>query len=256
MALPPRTYFHLYDVAEAWGSSVPELASYVMDGSLNISVMVICKRVEIGSYEDDSGSWHRVPRDYAVLNGPQPVWAEDLWPVFQQGAGEITRFKPSAGDDYVDLRDDVAPIKIVLNDLLVTRAERQRFEQQYGLSTNEPTAEDLAFTHSDNYQEVSLNGRRFELGPAQAAVVRQLHERSKTSHPWMNGKDLLRAAKARSTRLVDLFKSKPDWKELILADGKGNYQLKLRDQHSEESSTRAYRRFRPAFASSAASHLA
>jgi hypothetical protein len=251
MPLPPRSYYHLQEVANAWGLSVPELASYVMDGLLDVSVMAICKRVEIGIYEETDETWHAMPTDYKVLNGPQPVMSEDLWPVFQKGHGRVTRFKPQAGHDYATLRDDEEPIDIVLNDLLVVRSERQRFERKYALRT-EPDAIEPAqptFTHNETYSEVCIHGQRFTLGIIQAAIVRQLHERSQTAHPWVSGKELLRNSGSGSTRLNDVFKGKDDWKELIAADGRGLYRLKLDQHHSAEASERAYRRLQWSFGS-------
>jgi hypothetical protein len=63
----------------------------------------------------------------------------------------------------------------------------------------------------------------------QAAVVKQLHEASLGSSPWVSGKVLLERADSGSSALADLFKSQvdPPWRELIESDSKGRYRLRL-----------------------------
>lgn len=100
---------------------------------------------------------------------------------------------------------------IALPDLLVTPAERDRFEIAHGLDIPEPhpPQDSTAFAHSRDYTEVVLSGRVFRLGLLQAAVLRQLHEASRGPNPWVSGKDRLARAGGQTLRLVDLFKAKP-----------------------------------------------
>jgi hypothetical protein len=54
-----------------------------------------------------------------------------------------------------------------------------------------------------------------------------LHAAAEAGQPWQNGKALLTTAGSRSLKMVDVFKSKPEWRELIQSDGRGNYRLRF-----------------------------
>jgi hypothetical protein len=254
MRLPPKSYFHLTEVAERWQASMADLACYAFDGLLEISVMAIGTRVEVGWFEATDNGVHRFPEDEKVLHGPQPVIASDLWPVLRGGRTQITRFKPSSPNGYCVLAQDGHPIAITLGDLLVTRPERDRFEAKHGLAEafdqKAPDAQiEPAFLERNNYAEVVLNGELFRLGFLQAAVVRELHQASQTDNPWRLGKTLLQNAKSQTFRMVDLFKTKSNWRTLIASDGRGFYRLNLPNQAVPRPSHRAYRRTSYAIAS-------
>jgi hypothetical protein len=243
MALPPKSYFHLTEIAERWSVSIADLSCYALDGLLEISIMAIGLRVEVGAFEELAEGWSRVPAFEEVLYGPQPVVAADLWPVFRSGSGFITKLKPRTPNGFVELLE---AMPIALPDLLVTRAERDRFERAHGLDIPEPhpSGEASAFAHNRDYTEVVLSGQVFRLGLLQAAVVRQLHEASRGANPWVSGKNLLTRAGAQTMRVVDLFKAKPNWRTLISSDGTGRYRLNLPERPAARVAHRAYRRFR------------
>lgn len=243
MALPPKSYFHLTEIAERWSVTIADLSCYALDGLLEISIMAIGLRVDVGSFEPIDEGWTPVSGFQEILYGPQPVVAADLWPVLRNGAGAIKRLNPRTANGYVELEE---PMAVVLQDLLVTRAERDRFEQTHGLAIPEPDPwhDPSAFAHNRDYTEVVLAGEVFRLGLLQAAVVRQLHEASRGSSPWVSAKDLLTRAGAQTLRMVDLFKAKPNWRTLIASDGTGRYRLNLPERPAARVTHRAYRRLR------------
>jgi hypothetical protein len=255
MGLPPKSYFHLTEIAEQWNASIQDLACYNLDGLLEIAVMTIATRVEIGRFEVSDRGVFRVEEGEKVLHGPQPVVSSDLWPVFRTGAGRIARFKPRRADSYIDLAEDVDPITVTLQDLLVTRAERGRFETAHELVAGESNDQQLGkppeeylFLQRNNYAEVVLNGEVFRLGLLQASIVRELHQASQSDNPWRHGKELLANSNAQTMRMVDLFKTKRNWRTLIASDGRGYYRLNLPDRPSARRCHRAYRRLRFALA--------
>jgi len=256
MGLPPKSYFHLDEIAKCWGASIPDLACYTLDGLLEIAVMTIGTRVETGRFEVSDRGMIRVLEAERILHGPQGVVSSDLWPIFRAGSGSIARFKPTAPDSFVDLAPDVHPIRVGIRDLLVTRRERQRFEAAHGLSVghpieqpSEPETLDRDFLHRNNYAEVVLNGEIFRLGILQASVVRELHQAAQSDSPWRHGKELLTNCNASTMRMVDLFKAKRNWRTLIASDGRGYYRLNIPDRPAARPSHRAYRRFRIKIAS-------
>ena len=234
-----------------------DIACYTIDGLLEVSVMAIGIVAETGTFEADDHGLSRLPEGETVLNGPQAVVASDLWPVFRHGSGHITRFKPATAHRYIELASHHGAIRITLDDLLVTRAERDRFETACGMGPVEPLATYFVaakptagaspsngsqFVHRDDYSEVVLSGELFRLGPLQASVLRQLHEASQSGNPWRPGKELLSNSSASTMRIVDLFKVKKNWRTLIVSDGRGNYRLNLQDRPAARPSHRAYRR--------------
>ena len=257
MPLPPRSYFHLSELARRWDASMSDIACYVIDGLLEVSIMTIGVVVETGTFEVDDHGLLRLPEGETVLNGPQAIVASDLWPVLRHGSGQIARFKPATPHRYVELANRQGAIRITIDDLLVTSLERDRFERACGMGPGEPlaiashnavplVAEHPAiasqFVHRDDYSEVVFSGELFRLGPLQASVVRQLHEASLTANPWRPGKELLSNSSASTMRIVDLFKVKKNWRTLIVSDGRGNYRLNLQDRPAARPSHRAYRR--------------
>lgn len=234
-----------------------DIACYVIDGLLEVSVMTIGVMAETGSFEADGHGLFRLPEGERVLNGPQAVVASDLWPVFRHGSGHIARFKPPATNSYIEIASRQGPILVTLEDLLVTATERDRFERAYGLgpaethspvplevtqAANEAQVTSSQLVHRGDYSEVVFSGELFRLGPLQAAVVRQLHEASRSANPWLPGKELLSNSSASTMRIVDLFKVKKNWRTLIVSDGRGNYRLNLQDRPTARPSHRAYRR--------------
>jgi hypothetical protein len=73
---------------------------------------------------------------------------------------------------------------------------------------------------------------RFEFGTHQAKVVQLLFDARVHGKPWVSGKILKHKVGFISARLVDLFKSKPHWRRLILSDRRGNYCLNLNPAHT------------------------
>lgn len=86
---------------------------------------------------------------------------------------------------------------------------------------------DVTFTADPDYRNVTLAGRRYELGAKQALVVRKLHDGLKAENPWVSGKELLEAAGSEAAKIRDLFKSQARWEDLIESDRKGRYRLRV-----------------------------
>lgn len=76
---------------------------------------------------------------------------------------------------------------------------------------------------------------KFNFGVYQANVVRMLFEAQAHNKPWVSGKTLQKEVGFGSSRLVDLFKSKPHWRRLIFSDARGNYRLNLNPECVQET---------------------
>jgi hypothetical protein len=106
-----------------------------------------------------------------------------------------------------------------------------RFEQEFGIvhSSDEPAEPPPTrqMQHTADFSEVVIGGRAFRFRGVQAAILRHLHNSAGEGKPWVAGKQLLRDAGSHSTRLLDVFKRHPDWRDLIESDGCGAYRLKI-----------------------------
>ena len=249
MPFPLKRYFTLKELTERWGVPMSEIADYARNGELEVSVMTVALSAELGRMEaGPDGTMLEVREQDTVLFGPQPVAAPDLWSVFGRSVHRITHFKPRTPEGYLKVADGCPPVKMTIPELLVTRVERDRFEVANGLVFDEAPPPSRAiedFVQRSDYAEVLLHGERFLLGRIQAQIVRQLHEAAKTRNPWLTGKQLFANSDSRSTRLVDLFKAKPTWRNLIASDGRGSYRLNLLDHSAVGGNKqRFYRRLR------------
>jgi hypothetical protein len=243
MPLPQKSYFFVPEVAERWGATVSDIATYAHEGLIQLCAMAVNLHVQTGYYEHiEEDDYTYIPTGQDVLNGPQPVRADDVWRILQDKIGSISTFATAHQNGVLQLCEGVAPLRLTLHQLLITRDERNRFECEYGLSVSETDSKQApVFTHSSNYSEVTLRGERFSLGPSQACVMRELHAAYLRGELWLNQQDLLRSC-ARSTRLVDLFKSQPNWRDLFVLDGRGACRLNLPDQAPPKSRRVAFRR--------------
>ena len=111
-------------------------------------------------------------------------------------------------------------------DLILTREERDRFEREHAVATGASRSDDV--WHNDDFARVRVANEWHSFGPKQAAVLRLLKAASDGGNPWLDGKRLLEEADAATMRLIDLFKRKPAWRQLVEADGKGRYRLNSR----------------------------
>ena len=246
MGLPPRSYFRLAEIMERWGASPEDIASYVHDDLLELSILVTAARAESGSinYSDDPPTLE--PESERVLYGLQQVYNCDVVQVFHVGCGYIERFKPEHSNGYLELVEGVDRLLVNVKDFMVTRAERDRFEAANNIAIEEEVGRTppLFDVMRSDYSEVVMNAEVFRLGRIQAAVVHQLHQAARTANPWRSGKQLLGAANANTTRLVDLFKNKQNWRALIASDGRGSYRLNVPEVSGARQPQRAFRRSR------------
>ncbi len=83
------------------------------------------------------------------------------------------------------------------------------------------------FRHDGEYRHVVLNGLDFTLSPLHAKVVALLHQAWLDGEPWRNGAEVLEQAGSAQLKMVDVFKSRSDWRSLIDSDGKGMYRLRF-----------------------------
>ena len=161
------------------------------------------------------------------VNGPQPLLRASLLEIFRDGQAEVRAFRTERPDQYI-YREIGAPAVIVRReDLILTREERDRFERDHAVAIEPGKPHRVTSGTARILRRVRVANEWHNFGPKQAAVLRLLKAASDTENPWLDGKRLLDEADAATMRLIDLFKRKPAWRQLVIADGKGRYRLNI-----------------------------
>ncbi len=79
--------------------------------------------------------------------------------------------------------------------------------------------------HNPNFDNVVFKGQEFAFGLVQADILKQLYKAACAGDPKVHFKRLFVEAGSQSMRMRDVFKSQPDWKDLICHDSRGYYWL-------------------------------
>ena len=223
--LSEKAYYALAEIQTRFGLSRHDLAYLIETGLLKASVRLWDVLIEEGSFERDAdGRSFRLPTDQRRFSGLLDLRAKDAYRLFRDQVAVVDAFDAAEGEYVLLLRPEDG-VEVRLDDLVVRREERDRFEREQRPAP--PRLNGHAFKVLGDYKEVIIGGRSFHLGPCQAEVVRMLHEAAMTGEPWRYGKAVLAAAGSSSTRMADLFKSQRHWRELIASDGRGHYRLAI-----------------------------
>jgi hypothetical protein len=216
-----KTYFTLREVQTRWNSDNDDLQYFILNDLLEVCVWTM--GLEVASPD---GS------ETLLLDGVQPLFGKDLWPVLRTGVSPVNRFRQ--GDGEVVRPDHALAFLVRLDDLLVTRVERDRFERANGFAlepelTARPELFDplATFKHDATYAHVTIANSVFKLGPIQGNIIKQLHEAAEAGQPWIHQDVLLSNTTSESTRMVDLFKDRAKRAVLLSWDGKGHFRLNL-----------------------------
>lgn len=219
-----KAYFTLAEVCERWRMPEADLAYMAENDELRVSVRVFGVPIEIYSWEEDrDGRPFRIPLEQSWYSGLLDLHVGDAFRIFRDGHAQLSHFRAPDGDDASLLRDD-REVEVRTRDLLVRKEERDRVELKMGFAQKQPECA-AALEASPDYREVRLGGETWRLGPLQAEVIRVLHAAHLAGDPWQSGKAILTAAGSKSLKMVDVFKSQPGWRRLVLSNRRGDYRL-------------------------------
>jgi hypothetical protein len=252
MPLPQRHWYRIADVAKRWNMSVRDIEDYALDEVLRLSVFVVDLPVEASGWELGDINV-RSPQGVLFINGPQRLVRSTLLEIFRVGNAEVRSFPTEKPHQNVHVRFGTSAVIVRREDLILTREERDRFERDHAVSIETGKPNDV--WHSEDFSRVRVANEWHSFGPKQAAVLRLLKAASDTDNPWLDGKRLLDEADSATMRLIDLFKRKPAWRQLILADGKGRYRLNIDFLSPERRRVRFYRQFKQGFTSDRAAAI-
>ena len=220
-----KAYFTLPEILDRWSISEADLIYLAENDKLRLSVRVFGVPLELGDYEEThEGEHFRVPTEQSYYSGLLELHARDVFQIFRTAELTVSDFR-TPRSDYASIWGDRYGVPLTIEDLLLRREERDRFEAETGFSGAETGPQLPVFGASSDYQEVRCGGHQFRLGPIQAQVVRALHEAARRGEAWQSGKAILSAAGSKSLKMSDVFKSQKQWRSLIESNGRGNYRL-------------------------------
>ena len=227
MAGIDKEYFSLEEIEARWTVPGRDLVYLAENGLLKVSVRLYGVRLERGHYEKaGDGNWCHVPVERLWFQGLQHLRAHDVYRLFHEGRTKIDQFEAPC-DRYCHVLQPEDGVVVGKEELVICREERDRAEAKHGLG-GVPRATETIFEQKNDFAEVSLGCKTYALGPIQAQVVRVLYEAAANGAPWRHGKQVLAEAGSASTRIADVFKSQPDWRNLIQSNRRGKYCLNIK----------------------------
>lgn len=226
MALINKAYFTLSEMKVRWKMPREDLAYLGENGLLRLCVRLFGVWIERGTLEEmEPGRWARVMSEQLRIEGLAELREWDVHAVFRDGQAFVEGFHVGK-HGYCELLTPDKPMLVREQDLMVAKPERDRFEREYGIGKETASLKTVRQDHHC-LRHIQVGDKLFFFGPIQAHVLKLLHDAALTAAPWRLGKTVLTEAGAASTKMVDVFKSQPDWRELIASDRRGHYRLKV-----------------------------
>lgn len=245
MLFKKQKYFRLEVIEKQWDITHDEVMYAVENDMLRVCVWLPMCFVERGKQEGEE--FYILSRDHC--EGLVRLRPKDCHMLFQRGTITLNHFLITQETNHTDIRiaaePTQPPLEVCVKDLLVTNTDRSQFEQEHDIRSNDelplfspPKQEtqlfsnrreykrDKNFQHSNQYRHVVCREDNFHFGNIQAKIVERLHSAHEEGEPWLYGKVILHEVGSQCHRMRDVFKSQPQWQNLIESDGKGHYRLR------------------------------
>jgi len=128
MSLPPRPFHSLSDIAIRWGVMPIDIVGWAADGLLALSIAVLPTKTASSR----------------ILCDLVEIAAIDVLPLFRPNGARsenvaIRRARAKGEAEWEWISEPAGQIVITAPDVLITRAEIERFEQAHGLHTSGET---------------------------------------------------------------------------------------------------------------------
>jgi hypothetical protein len=234
MPLPEKEYFCLDEIEERWGIRRRDTVYYAENGLLEIAMRVVGVTIETGLIEPEpDGGCYKVPEDYRRYSGLLTLYSCDLALLLRRGSATIHGFDP--GDHrYGDIIAPRGGIEVRACDLVVTRAERDRFEREHGIIDHVTSNGSRAITAappidcSDDGSWIRVGDQEYLFsGLLQKTAIRRLFEALQEGSPRLAMQTLLEEIESRSRHISQVFSgADPKWRHII-GYGKGHVWLKV-----------------------------
>jgi len=239
MAFPAKDYDRLKSLEKKWDISPEDMLYAIENGILRTCIWLPLRYVERIAIKEHKFVFETQEHQCGFV-GVRP---EDCRRICSTGCAKLRIFNSVNEADHI-LRLAYEPpqpdISVRISDLIVLKEDQQKFEQNYEIpETNvvdlHPERPPGGFIAAEDYRYVKLDDQEFHLGDIQARIVQMLHDASQSHKPWVHGKTLLHESASNAIRIRDLFKSKKNWRDLIISDDRGYYRLNIPMETLEKS---------------------
>jgi hypothetical protein len=244
MPLPDRQYFSLQSLAGRWGVTDEDIRYYVEHGELEVCCWLDLR--EVMRYLPQKQNC-AITCESLDFEGYVKLRPRDCRKVFRCGKYKLILFNDLKQEDFeITLTPRSRDALISVDNIVVSKKERTRFEKQHDIIIVNPSFEPCkatmlgklgingmslaSFSENGLYinrkrQEYYFRGKLLHLGPIQSNIIDQLADVYSSDTPWLHGKTLLHKAGSEAMRMRDLFKSQPTWREVIESDKRGHYRI-------------------------------
>ena len=136
MKKPRKPYYELTELCTTWSLSLGDIAPYVLERELTLSVAVAGRRVDAYEMDEDKHGQFSIPIGPRWIIGTMDLSRTDAWTVLRQGSGEIGSFWSLEGErlDLPDVDGEARTMSVDCASLVVRLAEKERFEEAQGLT--------------------------------------------------------------------------------------------------------------------------
>lgn len=134
MALPEKNYYSLCDVGERWKVLPQDVRYYAENGLLEIQTWlpeIIVKIFRNKKMED--GQIAPVQIGVSDFKGYAVVETDALREIFRHNTHAVIKFKTPCIGDFIKMFDPRTPFMLAINDLVISKCERDRFERECGI---------------------------------------------------------------------------------------------------------------------------
>jgi hypothetical protein len=136
--LPRKPFYGLTELCARWSLSEADIAAYVLENELTLSVPVARLRVETSDPEEDrDGRPCSIPTGHRWIIGTMDLERSDAWEVLTLAPRTLSRFRGASGEcfDIPDQEGKPGALRVEREALVVRRAEMERFEHEQGIGT-------------------------------------------------------------------------------------------------------------------------
>jgi hypothetical protein len=135
MKLPQKDHYSLAELAERWHATMADVQYYAVHGMLDVQTWLDMPAVKLYRLKKTVDGDH-VPvnvgldsyHDYVVVD------PRELRKIFRNdGKSPIAKYRPVSKADFIKPFIPTDGVPVAANDLVVSRAERDRFERTHGM---------------------------------------------------------------------------------------------------------------------------
>lgn len=234
MGFPEKAYDRLSNLSTHWGITQEDVYYAIENDLLRVCVWLPLRYMECCIIKGRKFVYEQHEHKTGFI-GVRP---EDFHKISSTGCAKLRIFCSIKSEAHIFRLAYEPPqpaVSVRIHDLIVLKEDRKTFEAIYKIC-KEPAEENndktSDFSASPDYHHVIMNGEEYHLGDVQACIVQQLHDAAASMTPWVHGKTLLYTASSKAAHLRDVFKSKNDWRKIIISNGRGYYRLNLPDSNN------------------------